>query len=448
MLKKQLLDQGTRILRLPNIARRGVEKFAHLEAAGSLVLMGTTILAIVLANSSYSDGFFSFWEIKSGFVVGEFTFKESFLHWINDAMMALFFFVVGLEIKREILVGELSTFRKAILPIMAAIGGMVIPAVIYFLLNTSGSGARGWGIPMATDIAFALGILALLGSRIPLGLKVFLTALAIADDIGAILVIALFYTAEIHWNFLFLGIFFLLILVFLNWRKNREIFPYLVFGVAVWFSFFESGIHATIAGVLVALTIPTKTRHTPIEFVGWGRDRLDEMELLDDPSAHALTRRDQNRVADALQVAARHIQSPLRRIEHSLHPWTTFAILPLFALANAGISLSGFNFAEIISQPISLGIILGLVVGKPIGITLFSFLAVKMKLADLPFGVSWRQVVGASFLGGIGFTMSIFVSNLAFEDPGLLSQAKLAIIIASLIAGFAGYFLLLGRKKG
>lgn len=442
MLRNELVKQSNKILRLQEVTRTGVERFIHLEAAGSIVLLFVTVFALVLANSGLADQYFGLWKMKAGIVAGDFAFKASLHHWINDGLMALFFFLVGLEIKREIMVGELSSMRKAILPIFAALGGMAVPALLFLAFNAGKEGAGGWGIPMATDIAFALGILALLGKRIPGTLKVFMTALAIGDDIGAVIVIAIFYTAQINWVLLGIGLVCLGGLLFLNLIRTRSPLPYIILATAVWFSFFESGVHATIAGVLVALTIPTRTRRDPIEFVAWGKEKLDEIERLEDPSMHPLSKKYQQRVAAALQIAARSIQSPLRRIEHGLHPWTTFVILPLFALANAGVAMDGAALGDALLNPISLGVIFGLVIGKQLGITLFTYLAVKLRIADLPDGVTWKQIYAVSWLGGIGFTMSIFVSGLAFGEGPMLDDAKIGILAASLAAGVIGYVLL------
>ncbi|KAA3656858.1 MAG: Na+/H+ antiporter NhaA [Chloroflexi bacterium] len=427
---------------VPAQMRRGFADFFHLEVSGSIVLLVATISAMILANSPLTETYFALWETKIGIKVGTFEFIESLLHWINDGLMAVFFFVVGLEIKREFMVGELSSLRKATLPVMAAIGGMLIPALTYIIFNADGAGIRGWGVPMATDIAFALGVLALLGSRIPVGLKVFLTALAIADDIGAVLVIAFFYTAEIHWYWLGIAALLFLLLVSFNVFKVRASYLYLIVAIGIWFAFFESGVHATIAGVLTALFVPTQPRRRPIEFVVWGREKLNELEQVGMQGHDALENHPQHVLAEALRQAARHVQSPLRRLEHTLHPITTYAILPLFALANAGIPLSGGRFFDILLQPVSLGIVAGLVLGKQIGITLFSFLAIRLGLADLPTGVSWVQLYGASWLGGIGFTMSIFVSGLAFLNDSFILQAKAAILVASVIAGIFGFLIL------
>lgn len=420
----------------------GFAEFLRLEVAGSMVLLVVTVVALVLANSAWYETLAEFWHTDLGISFNGFAFDQSVLHWIDDGLMALFFFVVGLEIKREIIVGELSSLRKATLPILAAVGGMVGPAVIYALVNHGGEGARGWGIPMATDIAFALGVLAILGSRVPTNLKVFLAALAIVDDIGAVIVIAAFYTAQIYWSWLLVGLALFLIVVLLNALGVESPIPYVFAGTAVWFCFLNSGIHATIAGVLVAFAIPSKARMRPLEFVSWARGKLEEIAAFDVPGEHVLQSNAQQHRAQEIQAEARWIQAPLQRMEHAILPVSTFVILPLFGLANAGVRVVGYDFLELIFEPVSVGIILGLVFGKQIGIFAMSKLAVRLGLADLPEGVTWRHVYGASLLGGIGFTMSLFISGLAFRAGILQAEAKMAIIVASIIAGVAGYLVL------
>lgn len=416
--------------------------FLRLEVAGSVVLLAAAIVALVLANTSLAVSYHAFWEIELGFKVGSWQFSETLLHWIDDGLMALFFFVVGLEIKREVLVGELSSVRKASLPILAAVGGMLAPALIFLAFNAGGEGAGGWGIPMATDIAFALGVLALLGSRIPTGLKVFLTALAIADDIGAILVIAIFYTEQIHVWWLVAGLVLILVLVMLNVLDVDNPVPYFVVASVIWFAFLHSGVHATIAGVLVALTIPAKARTEPVAFVDWARSKLDEIEESDVPGSHVLQDPTQQECALEIREAATHTAAPLQRMEHALHPVTTFLVLPLFALANAGVTLTGYDLGEILFEPVTIGIFFGLLVGKAVGIFSFTWLTVRLGIADLPSGIRWQHILGAGILGGIGFTMSLFVSNLAFRGMLLRAEAKLSILLTSLVAGVAGYLYL------
>ena len=434
--------QGGAISPVQVVIERTINDFIHVEVSGSVVLLIAAIVALALANSPWSEQYLGFWKYKIGFKVGGFEFFETIQHWINDFLMAFFFFVVGLEIKREVVAGELSSLRKAVLPIMAAVGGMAVPALVYFLFNAGGEGVHGWGVPMATDIAFALGVLALLGSRVPASLKVFVTALAIGDDIGAVLVIAVFYTNQIDLNWLAIGagIFVLLIVFYLLRFRSKAIF--LIAGLVIWFAFFESGIHATLAGVLVAFVVPCRQRRQPVEFVTRAREQLEKIELLHRPDAHPLEGDEEQSIARALEVAAQHVQSPLHRLEHQLHPITSFIIVPLFALANAGVPLGGTNPFDLLLSPVSLGIIAGLLIGKQLGITLFTLLTVKLDLAELPEGVRWWHVYGASWLGAIGFTMSLFVASLAFRNSELQAQAKLAILLASLIAGVGGYLVL------
>jgi NhaA family Na+:H+ antiporter len=352
--------------------------------------------------------------------------------------MALFFFVVGLEIKRELIVGELATLRGAALPVIAAIGGMVVPAAIYLAINWGGEGVRGWGVPMATDIAFALGVLALLGPRIPSGLKVFLVALAIADDLGAILVIALFYTTDIDLVWLILAALPLVALVAMNRLQIDEPLAYLAGGTFLWFAVLNSGVHATVAGVVAALCIPSAARLTPTQFTNACRVTIDEIDSCDIEGAHTLRDDRQQRLALNLARSAQLSTAPLQRLEFALHPFTTFVVLPLFALANAGVHVVGeeglgtWTAAE-------LGVLLGLLIGKPLGITLASWLAVRSGFASLPKGVTWNHVIGAGILGGIGFTMSLFVANLAFGTGELGEEVKGAILITSVIAGLIGY---------
>ena len=357
--------------------------------------------------------------------------------------MVVFFFVVGLEIKREMLVGELSSIRQAALPILAALGGVVVPALIYSALNRGGPGAPGWGIPMATDIAFALGVMALLGERVPLGLKVFLTALAIADDIAAVLVIAVFYTTQILWSSLVAAAIIVGLLVIANRLGIRQPLTYLFLGLLLWLAVLDSGVHATIAGVALAFTIPARTTLRPQEFLENCRAVLNHFEQAADSEKSVMNDDEQQAVIEALENACERVQPPLYRMERALHKWVTFLIMPAFALANAGVILRG-NLSDTFSQPVTLGVIFGLLFGKPVGITLASWLAVRSGIASLPTGVCWKHVHGASWLGGIGFTMSLFVAGLAFSDERMLTMAKIGIFTASACAGVFGSLLLLG----
>lgn len=421
-----------------------VQHFTHLEAAGGIVLMIATVIAISLANSPFD--YIIETVTESHFLVGipEVIIDKPLHFWINDALMAVFFFVVGLEIKRSLFLGELASLRQAALPIFAAAGGMIVPAAVYLLLNNQGEAARGWGIPMSTDIAFSLGVLALLGSRMPLSLKAFLTAFAIVDDIGAIVVIAVFFTETISWYHLGVAASMLGLLVVFNLLGVRNILVYVLVSIVIWVSFFESGIHPTISGVLIALTIPLRVRIEPGQFVARARSLVDIFErggYGERRGAFALTTESQRGALEELGALSKQVESPLQRLEHALHPWVAFVIVPVFALANAHIHLpSGFDV--ILASPVAWGIILGLVVGKPIGIILFAWIAVRIGVATLPRAVGWLHISGAALLGGIGFTMAIFVTGLAFMDASLILQAKIAILVASLITGVLGFLLL------
>jgi len=410
------------------------QEFVRIEASGGIVLLISAILALVWANSSLADSYFHFWETEFVLGFGQFTFSLPLIEWINDGLMVIFFFVVGLEIKRQLTTGELSRPRKAILPLAAALGGMLIPAGIYLIINAGGSGEQGWGIPMATDIAFTLGVLALLGSRAPLSIKIFFTALAIADDLGAILVLAIFYSSDIHWISLLIAAVILVGLILLNRARIYSPLPYAVLGIGLWLAFLESGIHPTIAGVLLAATIPTWGAPDTKALLAQCVSVLDEFDV---PTVQSANRAQV--AAQTLETVADRMQSPAQRLEHTLLPWTTYLILPIFALANAGVAL---QFDQALFGPVSIGILLGLVLGKPVGITLFAWIAVRLGLADLPRNVSLRQIFSASWLAGIGFTMSLFIAGNAFRgNVELLDVAKAGILVASLIAGIIGYVL-------
>jgi NhaA family Na+:H+ antiporter len=413
------------------------QEFTRIAASGGIVLFIATLLALFLANSVFSETYQHLLETPIAITLGRIGLTEDLLHWINDGLMAIFFFVVGLEIKREITAGELASKRKAILPIAAALGGMIIPALFYLGFNFGGPGESGWGIPMATDIAFTLGIMALLGKRVPLSLKVFFTALAIVDDIGAVLVIAVFYTAHIEWAALAVGMVIFVILLGMNRARVYSPLPYTIFGLLLWLAFLESGIHPTIAGVLLAFTIPTRSPANVGTLLAQGVTILGEYEMPEEALPNSESRHQS--AIQTLENIIERLQSPAQRLERLLHPWSTYLILPIFALANAGIVLSAG--AELFN-PVSLGIIFGLVLGKPIGVTGFSWLAVKFGLAELPTDLRWQQIFSASCLAGIGFTMSIFIANAGFTDPELLTSSKLAILTASVLAGGLGFILL------
>ncbi len=417
-----------------------LQSFFRSEAAGGLLLLGCAVVAFAWANSPLSASYFDLWQTYVTVGVGSFVIDKPLLLWINDGLMAIFFLLVGLEIKREVLGGELSNPKSAGLAVSAALGGMVIPALAYVFLNAGGAGTDGWGIPMATDIAFALGVLALLGDRVPLALKIFLTALAIVDDLGAVMVIALFYTAEVSTAALWWAAGFLAVLVVMNRLGVQKTLVYIVLGVGLWLAFLKSGVHATVAGVLLALTIPVKRRLDAPDFLERARAYLGSFAEDVKPGETEPTLQQQNAVY-ALENACEQAETPLARLEHGLHNPVAFFIIPVFALANAGVAVTG-GFGALAS-PVTLGIVLGLVVGKPIGITLFAWLAVKSGLASLPAGATWRKVVGISALCGIGFTMSIFIANLAFPGQAeLLDSAKLGILLGSFVSGVIGWVLL------
>ncbi|PKB63206.1 MAG: Na+/H+ antiporter NhaA [SAR202 cluster bacterium Io17-Chloro-G1] len=420
---------------------RPFQRFTAQEASAGIVLLACAIAALIWANSPWSHSYEELWEthLKIGF--GDYTLDETLHFWINDALMAVFFFVVGLEIKREVLVGELANLRQAALPIMAAVGGMAIPAALYMALNAGGPGSTGWGIPMATDIAFSLGVLALLGSRIPITLKVFLTAFAIVDDIGAVAVIALFYTDEVVWTNVAAAVGLLGVLAAINWLGVRHAMVYAILGIGVWFSFLTSGIHATVAGILIAATIPSSVRINASEFVEHGRAMLDGFELGIGSNGAEHTTIEQSAAVEELERACMDVESPLQQLEHDMHPWVAFGVMPLFALANAGVAVDS-GLLDTLSGRVSLGVLLGLIVGKQVGIFTFAWLTIRFGIASMPQGVSWRQIYGISWLGGIGFTMSIFITGLALEGEQLVSESKLAILVASVICGVIGWWIL------
>ncbi len=419
-----------------------LEEFTKQNASGGIVLLVCTAIALVFANSAYSDHYSAFWELPFTIGIGTHLLEKPLLLWINDGLMAIFFFVIGLEIKREILVGELSEPRQAILPIAAAVGGMVVPALGFLLLNFQTPYSSGWGIPMATDIAFAIGLLGLLGSKVPFSAKIFLTTLAIVDDLGAVLVIAFFYTSHISWISLGSGFLFLAILMGANRMGIRSPFIYGLFGIGgLWFAFLLSGIHPTIAGVLAAFTIPATSGMTKKEF-GHKSERFShEFQKAEVPGVSVLENEEQSQAIQALETAKDLIQPPLQKLEHALYPWVTFAIMPIFALANAGVVIVT-DFSSLVSDSLSLGIGLGLLLGKPLGICLGAWVVVRFGNAVLPSHLSWHQIIGLGFMGGIGFTMAIFISTLAFQEASDLQTAKLAILIASCLSACIGLLLL------
>ena len=418
-----------------------LERFLRQATAGGVVLVATTALTLAIANSPFADSFARFWEHSAELTLGAWTLDQTLHHWVNDALMALFFLLVGLELKREILLGELASLKNAALPIAAAVGGMVVPALLYLAMNPDAPAARGWGIPMATDIAFAIGILVLLSHRIPRALIVFLMALAIADDLGAVLVIALFYTGALNQAALLSAALALGVLILLNRGGVRALLPYAAVGALLWYFTLQSGIHATVAGVLLAFTIPARPLRTAQQFDARVSHLLTQFRAhAHDPTTRSevLTSHDMAAIAASLERAAQAVQSPLQRIEHGLSAPVAFVILPLFALANAGIDFRALDLAASLGHPIMQGIALGLVFGKFVGIGTFSWLAIKLGVARLPHGVAWPHLLGAAWLGGIGFTMSLFISQLAFQDPAQIEFAKIGILLGSLLAALIG----------
>lgn len=428
--------------------KQPINRFISQEKSGGIVLGLSVIIALILANSSWSSGYFHFFENKFGFQFNGVSYLEySIHHWINDGLMAVFFFVVGLELKREIVSGELSNPRKAMLPIIAAIGGMVVPAAIYLLFNSSGDAHAGWGIPMATDIAFALGILFLLGDRIPLPLKIFLTALAIVDDLGAVLVIAFFYTSDISMANLSIGLGFIVIMFLANKMGVRNILFYAICGIlGVWTAFLLSGIHATIAAVLAAFTIPSDIRLKESLFVEKINHKLNKFRQIDPQNKISALTSEQLHLLDEIKTDTNHVIPPLQRLEHAMHPFVTFIVLPVFALANAGVSFKDVNMEQLFEGNVLLGVTLGLLIGKVVGIVGFSWMSIKLKITPQPTGMTFRNLVGLGLLGAIGFTMSLFVTSLAFTDEMYITQAKIGIFAASISGGIMGYFILKKNK--
>ena len=429
---------------VPKRFLRPVLRFTRVEAAGGIVLLIAALIAVVWANSPFYESYFAFFntEIELSFAVIH--LNESIKDLVNDGLMAIFFFVVGLEIKRELVVGELNSIKKASLPAMAALGGMVIPALIYlaFVVPTGDAEAiRGWGVPMATDIAFSVGVVALLGSRVSVGAKLFLLALAIVDDIGAIAVIAVFYTDELDLLYLALAVGGLVVTYIARKSGIQSLLFYVPVGVFVWYSLLESGVHATIAGVVLGLMTPVYAKYTDEQFRQKAVAVLNRWDI-NRASPHAAERLDQ----DALELAevAKASVSPLDRLEHALHPWSSFAIVPLFALANAGVRFIGAeaSVGEQLTSPILLGVAVGLMVGKPLGIAVATWIGLKLKLGVLPKRTTMTTVLGLGMLAGIGFTVSLFVTELAFRHELFANEAKLGIFIGSGVAGIAGFFIL------
>jgi len=460
---------------LPPLEQQGtLAHILHNDAFSAILLLGAASAAFYCANSTMpfldmtlGEFYQHFWHYQFGLEFHTLHITQSLHHWINDGLMAVFFFVVGLEIKRELVVGELASLRKAALPIAGAIGGMVVPALIYYLINWGSDGAVGGGIPMATDIAFAIGVLGLLSGRVPPALAIFLMALAIVDDLGAVLVIAVFYTQSIAAQQLLIGLGLIAVSFVLALFGVRNSLVYFgLFGL-IWFNFLQSGVHATVAGVLFALTIPVDARYETPLFIDRIRELLRRFDDVDDESTPKLVNARQQRIVRAIESECIHVEAPLQRLENKLHPFTVLLIMPLFAFANAGVSLDTEHLWEQLFSRVTLGIVLGLLVGKQLGITLFAWIVVRLKLAELPQGITWKQMYAASCLASIGFTMSLFISELAFS-PGShevhaaaqgtaeslmthahLSEAKIGVLVASTVAAIYGIIVMFfATEKG
>jgi NhaA family Na+:H+ antiporter len=416
------------------------EEFIHRQTTSGLLLMCTAVLALVLANSTLADSYLHLLHTNFGVTFGDWTIEKSLQHWVNDGLMALFFFVVGLELKREFLVGELADPRAAALPIIAAIGGMTVPALIYFAINPSGDAARGWGIPMATDIAFAIGAIALLASRVPRALVTFLVALAIVDDLGAVIVIAVFYTDDIVTGPLLAAAVVFGLLMALNLSGVRKTLPYFLLAVLLWYALLQSGVHATLAGVLGAFATPARPKYDPARFSSCVRSLMTQFDSALQSGRNIMTNDGLRAIVQTLENGVHQVEAPLQRLEHAWHMPVAYLVIPIFALCNAGIPVSLDGMTDTLLHPVTLGVSVGLVLGKVIGIAGCSWLALQLGIGQLPAGTRFTQIIGVSLLSGIGFTMSIFVAELGFaHQPELLLMAKTGILAASLLAGVSGF---------
>lgn len=460
--------RNSRRQRVPALEPRSIlDEILSNSAIGAVLLLLAAVLAMVCANwdlplgsRTLAEWYQWLWHVELGFHIGDRPVAQSLHVWINDGLMAIFFFQVGLEIKRELLVGELASPRKAALPIAAAFGGMLVPALLFLAVNWNQATRGGWGIPMATDIAFAGGVLGLLSRRVPTALAVFLIALAIVDDLGAVLVIAVFYTSSIDAVALELGLACIVGSLLLSLMGVRSTLIFVLLGITTWFGFLKSGVHATIAGVLFAFTVPINARYDTPLFPVRMRELLKRFDDAEDHVHPRMVNARQQQIVQAIEAECIHVESPLQRVEHRLHPWIAFVIMPLFAFANAGIRFEGTDLLAALMQPVAIGIALGLVVGKQAGIMALSWLSVRLGWAELPAGIGWRQLWSVSWLAGIGFTMSLFIAGLAFPEvdsslshgavgtaelhhhAGPLQSSKLAVLLSSLVAGSIGTLLL------
>lgn len=414
--------------------------FNKISQAGFL-LFASAVMALLWSNID-SEGYYKFWHQDLTIGFGAFQMSHSLVHWVDEALMTIFFFTVGLEIKRELLVGGLSDPKRAALPVFAAVGGMVVPALFYFAFNLGSDGLSGWGIPMATDIAFSLAVLSTLGKNIPFGIRLFLTAFAIVDDLGAILVIALFYTPTISIGYLGVAAALMLVLWGLNYSGVRHSLAYVLVGIVLWYVVAHAGLHATISGVILAMFIPSRGKYDTDIFLKMVGKRLDDIRHDTSSGDGIMVNRVHLKAVQEIHLACKEVETPLQRLEHSLSSWVGYLVLPLFALSNAGVVLGNFDFSVALVHPITLGVVTGLALGKPIGILLATFLACKILKTELIQGVSWRQILGTGFLGGIGFTMSLFISNLSFVEASYLEYAKIGIIMSSVVSAVMGYLIL------
>lgn len=420
--------------------QKSISQFMRHHITGGLVLFSSVVIAVVWVNSPWAEYYHRLWDTRFAIRVGHFNLNQTLHVWINDGLMTLFFFVIGLQLKREFIGGELSTVKKAALPMVAALGGMVMPALIFLLFNAQQSSADGWGIPMATDIAFALSILSLVGKNIPSSITVYLSALAVADDLGAVLVIAVFYTGHLA----YLPLAIAGVLLFILWLGNRlgirNTSFYFVIGIIIWYFFLVSGVHATISGVLIAFMMPARTKINEKEYLSWLHKYSRDYEALT-PHESSLTTKAQHQSIERIKQVSQDAGTPLQKKESSLFPWVTFVIMPLFALSNAGIYI-GKDFFTQLQSPISMGVISGLVIGKFVGVISFTWLMIRFKLSMMPEGGTWRHMVGVALLTGVGFTMSIFITGLAFHSTEMITEAKYGIVLGSLLAGLGGFLLL------
>jgi NhaA family Na+:H+ antiporter len=429
--------------------------FFSSEVSSSILLLFASVIAVIWANSAFAGIYHHLLHTDITFSFGTHQISRSLAHWINDGLMTLFFFTVGLEIKRELIVGELCSLKMAMLPIIAAAGGMAVPALIYAGFNHGTPYMKGWGIPVATDIAFSLGALAIFGKKIPSGLRIFLTAFAIADDLGGVLIIALFYTQNLVVTYLMIAACFVLVLALVN---TRWLPLYVLLGFGMWTAVMGSGVHPTIAGVLTAMFIPVRGKYSVYRFAEKVNKIMRDFRYNEQSGGYwysILMNQEHLNVVHSLSGACHHVETPLQRLEHALHPWVIFLILPIFALANAGLTFQEMSMSEAVFHPVTLGITLGLFLGKPVGITIFSYLATKAGIASLPEGVRWSHIFGAGLLGGIGFTISLFISGLSFTKPELLNYSKMGVLGGSILSAILGIAFLGGiclrdkkRQKG